>query len=39
MSPERLAGQQLAPVSEPWANLGSQFELAIKLGEPSRPIR
>lgn len=32
MSPERLAGQQLAPVSEPWANLGSQFELAIKLG-------
>lgn len=32
MSPERLAGQPLAPVNEPWSDLTKQFDLAIKLG-------
>lgn len=32
LSPERLAGFELAPVKTPWKGLSSQFETAVKLG-------
>lgn len=32
LSPERLAGFELAPVKTPWTGLTQQFETAIKLG-------
>ncbi len=32
MSPERLAGQELAPTRTPWTDLTKQFETAIELG-------
>ncbi len=32
LSPERLAGQELAPTRTPWAGLTEQFDLAVELG-------